>query len=84
MNVICSALPCPPPPHVLHLPSGAPELGCGLGVPMRAEAAARWLHLLKVQASEQHWQLRNLLLLPPLDLATQNQVWTQRARAEWG
>ncbi len=41
---------------------------------MRAEAAARWLHLLKVQAGEQHWQLRNLLLLPPLDLATQNQV----------
>jgi hypothetical protein len=41
---------------------------------MRAEAAARWLQLLRTQTSEQHWQLRNLLLLPPLDLATQNQV----------
>jgi hypothetical protein len=60
----------PVAPVVVRSVFGTPVLGRGMGVPMRAEAAQRWLQLADANAP-QFVQLRHVFQLPVLEAPTQ-------------
>jgi hypothetical protein len=66
-------------PTVVRSIFGAPHLGGGLGVPMRPEAATRWLQLTD-PAAAQYVTLRHILLFPVMLLATQQTAVADRTK----
>ncbi len=66
-------------PTVVRSIFGAPHLGGGLGVPMRPEAATRWLQLTDPVAA-QYVTLRHVLRFPEMSLATQQTAVADRTK----